>query len=118
MMSDLPLVQWQFLQMKKATKKNAPTACFLQSCTQIGSKMLIYGGCNYNGDPVSQLFVYDTITFQWSAPSNASDFQEDHPGNRYGHSATLVEMHPPRIMVNYITIIQPIVHLCVRYSEV
>lgn len=99
-MSGLPLVQWQFLQMKKANKKNAPTPCFLQSCTQIGSKMLIYGGCNYNGDPISQLFIYDTVTYQWSSPTNATDFQEDHPGSRYGHTATLVEMHPPRILVS------------------
>jgi hypothetical protein len=94
-----PLVQWQFLQIKKAQKNSIPTPCLLQSCTQIGSKMLIYGGCSYHGDPMSQLFVYDTVTFQWSAPNNASDFQEDHPGTRYGHTATLVDMHPPRILV-------------------
>ncbi len=45
------------------------------------------------------LVVLDTATYQWNAPSDASDFQEDHPGPRYGHTATLIEMHPPRLMV-------------------
>jgi hypothetical protein len=99
MSNSLPLVQWQFLQLKKANKKTTPTPCFLQTFTQIGSKMLIYGGCNYNGEPISQLFIYDTVTFQWSAPNNASEFQEDHPGTRYGHTCTLVDMHPPRILL-------------------
>jgi hypothetical protein len=98
-MAGLPLVQWQYLQLKKMHKKTTPTPCFLQSCTQIGSKILIYGGCNYHGDPINQLFIYDTITYQWNLPINATEFQEDHPGIRYGHTATLIDMHPPRILL-------------------
>ncbi len=73
--------------------------CFLHSATQIGSKILIYGGSNYYCEAQAQLFLYDTVTYQWSAPGDVSDFQEDHPGPRYGHSATLVGMHPPKVMV-------------------
>jgi hypothetical protein len=73
--------------------------CFLHSSTQIGSKILIFGGCNYSGEAQSQLFLYDTETFQWSAPYDSANFQEDNPGSRYGHSAVLIEMHPPKIMI-------------------
>lgn len=76
-----------------------PTKCFLHSATQIGSKILIYGGCDYYGEAQNQLFIYDTLNFQWSSPGDESQFQEDHPGKRYGHSAVLIEMHPPKIMV-------------------
>lgn len=98
--NDRPLVQWSFLQFKK-TSKNAPAPIpsFLHSATQIGTKILIYGGCDYYGDPQKQLFLYDTSTYQWSAPSNSSDYQEDDAGPRYGHTATLIEMHPPKIIV-------------------
>jgi hypothetical protein len=92
-------VQWSFLQYKKLGKSAAPTKCFLHSATQIGSKFLIYGGCDYNGVAQGQLLLYDTATFQWASPSDATTFQEDHPGARYGHSAVLVELHPPKIMV-------------------
>jgi hypothetical protein len=98
-MDDRPLVQWTFFQYKKLKNGAAPVQCFLQSCTQIGSKFLIYGGCNYNGEPVNQLLLYDTATYQWSSPGDATEFQEDHPGPRYGHSAVLVELHPPKLMV-------------------
>jgi len=98
---DRPLVQWSFLALKKGSggKGAAPCACFLHSATQIGSKFLLYGGCDYNGDAQRQLFLYDTAKFEWCAPGDAADFQEDHPGARYGHTATLVESHPPRIMI-------------------
>ncbi len=59
----------------------------------------MYGGCNYHGEPLSQLFIYDTVTFQWSTSTNSTEFQEDSPGTRYGHSLTLVEMHPPRLLL-------------------
>lgn len=60
--------------------------------------MLIYGGCNVHGEALNQLYVYDTASCQWSEPSG--DVSEvDHPGPRYGHSASVVEMHPPRILV-------------------
>lgn len=102
-MSSLPLVQWSFLQFKKGSKSTkdttAPTPCFLQSATQIGSKILVYGGCDTNGTPTSGLFLYDSISYGWSCPANATDFQEDHPGPRYGHTATLVELHPPKLMI-------------------
>merc|ERR1719487_1104381 len=61
--------------------------------------MLIFGGCNFGGDPLDQLFLYDTAQFLWTAPKSGDAFQEDHPGSRYGHSATVVEMHPPKLMI-------------------
>eukprot|EP01040_Poterioochromonas_malhamensis_P000765 gene765-815_t len=97
-----PLVQWSFLQYKKTNKTNvaAPTPCFLSSVTQIGSKLLYYGGCDYNGDALNQLLLYDTVNFLWSAPqTQLIEGEEDHPGCRYGHSATLIEMHPPKILI-------------------
>lgn len=87
------------LQYKKMKNSAAPGQCFLHSATQIGAKFLIYGGCDYHGEPLNQLLIYDTATFQWSSPGDATDFQEDHPGSRYGHTAVLVEMHPPKLMV-------------------
>jgi hypothetical protein len=93
-----PLVEWKFLQVKRSNKKSAPKPCFLQSSTPIGAKMLMYGGCNVHGEALNQLYVYDTASCQWSEPSG--DVSEvDHPGPRYGHSASVVEMHPPRILV-------------------
>lgn len=61
--------------------------------------MLIYGGCDAFGAPLSQVFLFDTKTYQWSGPGDASSFEEDHPGARSGHTATLVDMHPPRILI-------------------
>lgn len=98
-MSDRPIVQWTFLQYKKLKKGSAPIQSFLNSATQIGSKILIYGGCDYYGEAVNQLFLYDTVNYQWSKPADVADFQEDHPGGRYGHTASLIEMHPPKIMI-------------------
>jgi Ras-related protein Rab-1A len=99
-MEQKPLVQWSFLQYKKTLKGGStPAPCFLHSCTQIGSKLLIYGGANAYGEALDQLFLYDTTTFLWSCPSDAAEYQEDHPGGRYGHIATLVEMHPPKMMI-------------------
>jgi len=95
-----PLVQWSFLQYKKTSKVNSqPVPSFLHSCTQIGSKLLIYGGCDYHGNELTSLFMYDTASYQWSAPNDESEYQEDHPGPRYGHSATLIDMHPPRVLI-------------------
>ena len=80
-MEDRPLVQWSFLQFKKTSKTGiAPTQCFLHSATQIGSKILIYGGCDYHGEAQKQLFLYDTSTHNWSIPVNGEEFQEDNPG--------------------------------------
>lgn len=98
-MEERPLVQWTFFQYKKLKNSVAPVQCFLQSSTQIGSKLLIYGGCDYNGEAQNQLLLYDTVVYQWSSPGDATDFQEDHPGPRYGHTAVMVEMHPPKLMV-------------------
>jgi hypothetical protein len=99
-MNDNPLVQWSFLQYKKTTKNSvSPVPCFLQSVTQIGSKLLYYGGCDYTGEALNQLLLYDTQAYLWSYPQNSAEMEEDHPGCRYGHTATLVEMHPPKIMV-------------------
>jgi len=93
------IVQWSFLQLKKVQKKAFPLPCFLQCSSQIGSKFLVYGGCDYYGEALNQLFLFDTVALQWSAPSDGSDFQEDHPGSRYGHTSTVIEMHPPKIMI-------------------
>ena len=98
-MDERPLVQWSFLQYKKMKNSVAPVQCCLHSTTQIGSKFLVYGGCDFQGDPLSQLLLFDSAIYQWSSPGDATDFQEDHPGPRYGHTATLVELHPPKIMV-------------------
>ena len=93
-------MQWSFLQYKKLAKNVAsPVQCLLHSATQIGSKILIYGGCDYYGEPQNQLLLYDTVTYQWSSPGESTEFQEDHPGGRYGHTAVLVEMHPPKVMI-------------------
>ena len=100
-------VQWSFLQYKKQTSgsistSSEPAECFLHTATQIGSKILIYGGCDYYGEAKSQLLLYDTATFLWSAPTNSSDFQEDHPGKLYvffsSHlfCAQAVDMDTPR----------------------
>lgn len=51
------------------------------------------------GEAQSQLLIYDTTNFQWSSPSDVSNFQEDHPGKRYGHSSVLVQMHPPKLFL-------------------
>jgi len=60
---ELPLVQWTYMQYKSlAPQKNAapsPDQRFLHSCTQIGSKMLIYGGSDKNG--IEKVYV-----FSWS----------------------------------------------------
>ena len=79
----------------------APRACFLHSATRVGSKIVVVGGSDYYGSAIDQLFVYDTDTFSWSRPptmtssgsSSASEF-----GAKYGHSSTLIDMHPPRLM--------------------
>lgn len=95
-----PLVQWSFLQFKKiASSKSTPSPCFLHSSTQIGSKLLIYGGIDYYGELLSQLFIYDYLSLSWSSPGDESQYQDDHPGKRYGHSAVLIEMHPPKLMI-------------------
>lgn len=94
-----PLVQWKFMQVKKQNKKNSPVPSFLHTSTQIGSKILVYGGCDSNIEPISQIYVYNTLELTWSAPNDSCDYQEDHPGRRYGHTATIVEMHPPKILV-------------------
>ena len=52
MSKESPLVQWTFMQYKNLNnKKNAiyPDPRCLHTCTQIGSKLLIYGGCNIEG---------------------------------------------------------------------
>jgi small GTP-binding protein len=95
-----PEVQWSFLQYRRQSSKvAAPTKAFLCSTTQIGSKLLVYGGCNFDGKALSQLFLYDTSAYFWNSAKDDREFQEDHPGPRYGHSATLVDMHPPRLMI-------------------
>ena len=75
------LVQWSFLQYKKtAQNAKSPVPCFLHSCTQIGGKLLIYGGCDHYGEAQTQLFLYDTSNFHWANPVQPTDLQEHHPG--------------------------------------
>jgi hypothetical protein len=83
MSSSLPLVQWSFLNFKEKKGGNSdalPTPCYLHSATQIGSKILVYGGCDYTGTAKSGLFLFDSVSYAWSCPVNSTDFQEDHPG--------------------------------------
>lgn len=100
-----PLVSWVFLQYKPGKpgggRKNVaqPTPVFLHTATQVGKFLLVYGGCSYHGEPLRGLFLYDTVKFEWSTPGEASRYEEDHPGARYSHSATLVESHPPKILI-------------------
>jgi hypothetical protein len=92
---------------KASEAQQAPIQSFLHSATQIGSKILIFGGCDYFGKPLSQLIMYDTINFQWSTPSHnagpkraPAEFDDtESAGSRYGHTATLIEMHPPKLLV-------------------
>lgn len=48
---------------------------------------------NFTGEPLISVFLYDTISYHWSAPNETCEFQEDHPGPRYGHTTTLIDMH-------------------------
>jgi len=98
-MDEQALVTWSFLQYQKSSSL-APAQCFLHSMTQIGSKLLLFGGCNYAGDAVKNMFIFDTKTYQWSTlkTSDNVDLESD-PGMRFGHAAVLIEMHPPKIMV-------------------
>ncbi len=57
--------------------------------------MLIYGGCDLHGTALNQLFLFDTQAYQWSSPSDSTSLSDDHAGARYGHTSTLVDMHPP-----------------------
>ena len=97
-MNEVP--QWVFLNYKGRKTENSPPPVFLHSCTQIGGKFLVFGGCNEYGEAESSLILYDSSTFLWhSAPVDADSFQEDFAGPRYGHSACLVDSHPPRVMI-------------------
>lgn len=98
-MDEHALVSWSFLQYQKSSAL-APAQCFLHSMTQIGSKLLLFGGCNYVGNAEKNMFIFDTKTFQWSTLKTSfnTDLESD-PGMRYGHAAVLIEMHPPKIMV-------------------
>lgn len=98
--TELPIVQWNFLQFKaKKGGNTCPQPCFLHSFTQIGGKLLLFGGANDEGDAKDQIFLYDPSTHTWSVPSDSNNWQEDHPGPRYGHTATLIENHPPKILI-------------------
>jgi hypothetical protein len=96
-----PLLQWSYLTNngKNTSDKNiAPSPSYLQSSTQIGSKVLYYGGCNEEGTALSQQYIFDDM--KWATTTNLNTaFQEDNAGARFGHSATLVQMHPPMIML-------------------
>ena len=92
--------QWVYLNYKGKKTEQSPSPVFLHSCTQIGGKFVVFGGCNGNGEAEGSLLLYDSSSFLWhSAPMDADSFQEDFPGPRYGHSACLVDNHPPRLMV-------------------
>jgi small GTP-binding protein len=91
---------WSFLRYKGKKTVNSPAPVFLHSVSPLSSKFLVFGGCDGTGEAESSLFLYDSSSFLWhSAPIGLSTFQEDDPGPRYGHSATLVDNHPPRIFV-------------------
>ena len=88
-----------FLRLKNKKKALYPSECFLHSATQVGTKILICGGADCHGVALNQIFLFDTINFSWSVPPDVSYFQEGRPGSRYGHTSTLIEMHPPKILV-------------------
>lgn len=95
-----PLLQWSYLTNgKNSSDKNiAPSPSYLQSSTQIGSKILYYGGSNEDSIALSQLYIFDDM--KWATTTNMNtSFQEDNAGARFGHTATLVQMHPPMIMI-------------------
>lgn len=87
------------VQVPKRRKPQAPAprACFLHSATRVGSKIVVVGGSDYYGSAIDQLLVYDTDTFAWSRPPTSSSSGSEF-GAKYGHSATLIDMHPPRLM--------------------
>ena len=92
--------QWAFLNYKGKKTEKSPAPVFLHTATQIGAKFLVFGGCNGDGEAEGSLSLYDSNTFLWhSAPVDATSFQEDYPGPRYGHSSCLVDNHPPRVMI-------------------
>ena len=73
---------------------------FLHSATQIGNKILYYGGANAYGEPQSQLYLYDTYKQIWNSPTETSNISHDQDaGARYGHTSTLVGMHPPKVLI-------------------
>lgn len=95
-----PPTKWTYLQYKKGiNKSNVPIDCFLHSATRIGSKILYYGGVNIYGEPLNQLFLYDTTRLSWIPPTEPFLHQEGFPGARYGHSSTLIAMHPPKVLI-------------------
>ena len=53
----------------KGKMECAPEPCFLHTATQAGSKLVVYGGSGYFGDPLSQLLVFDTERMAWSMPT-------------------------------------------------
>ena len=71
---------------------------FLHSATQIGNKIFYNGGANVNGEPQSQLYLYDTYKQLWNSPttyvnisttgSTMAESTHDHEsaGARYGHT--------------------------------
>ena len=98
-MSGRSLGSWEFLQYEKS-KTTAPISCFLHTMSRIGTKLLLYGGCDQGGNAQKNLFVFDSKSFQWSTLKLSPDTNIDEdPTLRYGHAAVLVEMHPPKIMI-------------------
>lgn len=101
------IVQWQFLTSKRKslmsrTVELGPVPSFNSSWTPIGSRLLLYGGCDYDGEPLEQVFLYDTKAYQWISPEGVlgeNSYEDASPGKRYGHCCVLVEMHPPRLML-------------------
>jgi hypothetical protein len=91
-------IQWSFLQYKNSGKGEAPSDCHMHSSTQIGTKILFFGGANSNGEPLNKLYIYDSTKSVWSKPSEESN-SDQHPGPRYGHTATLLGIHPPKIFI-------------------
>ena len=94
------VLQWERSEFPHdGTDRCTPEPSFLHSATQVGGKFVTYGGCSHAGDALSQLLVFDCDTKEWTAPAERIGVQGDEPAPRYGHSATLVSMTPPQMLV-------------------
>ena len=97
------IVQWQFLATKRKSFISAnlelPVPSFGSSFTPIGSRLLVIGGCDWDGEPLDQLFLYDTKAYEWIGVRvvGEKNYENSSPGKRWGHCCILVEMHPPRL---------------------
>jgi len=70
-------MQWR----KNPSHEKNLDKCFLHSSTQIGTRLIVYGGCNYDGLPLDQMYMFDTKNYKWAMIKVESDVDSD-PGPR------------------------------------